>query len=98
LPFNPLFPKKATLMALLPEHGIEYRHLAGLGNKFKDVPDMAESKRLYQNDIIHAADFKKLTDFARDNGAKMICLLCYCNTVDPAKCHRFWLKELLECT
>lgn len=26
---------------------------------------------------------------------KTFCLMCYCRTLDPAECHRFWLKESL---
>lgn len=27
---------------------------------------------------------------------KVFCLICYCPTVDPKLCHRFWLQEVLE--
>ncbi len=26
---------------------------------------------------------------------KNYCLICYCRTLDPRICHRFWLKEAL---
>jgi uncharacterized protein (DUF488 family) len=38
--------------------------------------------------------FKKIAH-KKDCKTKVFCLICYCDTENPALCHRFWLKEAL---
>jgi len=87
------------LAKTLAAKNIEYLRYKHLGNPFhwhyKDEPEKAKltyTEYLRVNDDAHAAlnDLYKHLRFK-----KTFCLICYCNTLDPMKCHRFWLREAL---
>ena len=79
-----------VLRADLEKNGIAYLRLQGLGNKFKDVRPMEESKRRYLEDIVTTNDYKRLIDLVASSDF-IIALICYCEP--PRPCHRKWLQE-----
>lgn len=56
------------------------------------------AKKLYLNYLITDKQARNsfLQLYNKINSAqKRFCLICYCDTEDPKKCHRFWLLEAL---
>ncbi len=94
--FNPL-----KLQLLLTKNNIEYVRFQGLGNPSvlrKQVGDNYElGKELYQKYInsYQKAKDQFLELYKKIRFKKIYCLICYCNTLDPKFCHRFWLREAL---
>jgi uncharacterized protein (DUF488 family) len=91
--FNPKNMEK-----LLEIHEIEYKQFQELGNPSslrKRAKDFRKAKKLYTEYVKTEADdeLTTLVNLMRFN--KRYCLICYCPTEDPRKCHRFWLIELI---
>jgi hypothetical protein len=40
--------------------------------------------------------FRELQNLITKHPENTFCLICYCATLDPQRCHRFWLAELLS--
>ena len=78
----------------LEKAGIKYMRMKDLGNEFKDVRPMEESKRLYLGDAIKQKNYNELINIL-SSGTVKACLICYCEP--PKPCHRKWLQEQL-CT
>ena len=94
--FNPL-----NLQLLLAKNKIEYVQFQSLGNpsvlRKRAGNDYKLAKELYQQYI--NSDPKSKDKFSelykKIRFKKIYCLICYCNTLDPKFCHRFWLREAL---
>ena len=87
------------LVKTLAAKNIEYMRYQHLGNPFhhhyKEEP--AKAKLVYTNylrvdDNAHA-ELNKL--YGQIRFKKTFCLMCYCDTLDSKKCHRYWLREAL---
>lgn len=97
----PTYFAPKNIRDLLAAHDIEYIRYRELGNPSKLRHEARENfqlaKELYLNYIIK--DFKArqmfLDLFKKIRFKKNYCLICYCQTLDPKLCHRFWLKEAL---
>lgn len=90
--FNP-----ENLRQFLAENGIEYKYIHKLGNpsKFrKETENFLKLKEKYIGYIRDLEDLEKLVKLVNDN-KKVYCFICYCETVDEEKCHRFWLREYI---
>lgn len=78
---------------------IEYQYIMILGNPFHhSEEEFKENKNKYINYLNTNLKANKCLEtlFKEINSNnKKVCLICYCNTEDPLKCHRFWLKETL---
>ena len=83
----------------LSSNNIEYIRYKYLGNPFYKrhlkEKNFRIAKREYLNYIQSnqkaSKDFENL--FNNFRFSKVICLVCYCKTINPKDCHRFWLKE-----
>jgi len=87
------------LAKTLAAKNIEYMRYKHLGNPYhkhyKTEPEKAKlvyTNYLRVNDDAHAT-LNELYKHLRLK--KTFCLMCYCDTLDPKKCHRFWLREAL---
>ena len=94
--FNPL-----KLQLLLIKNSIEYVRFQGLGNPSvlrKQAGENYElARELYQK-YIHSdpkAKEQVLELYKKIRFQKNYCLICYCKTLNPKLCHRFWLREFL---
>lgn len=74
----------------LEMNDIKYLRLERLGNKFKDVRPMEESKKKYLESIAEEEDYSTLIDLVASTDF-IIALICYCEP--PKGCHRMWLRE-----
>jgi len=97
----PLYFNPISLRILLTKNNIEYVRFQTLGN-----PSMLRNqagnnhelaKELYQNYInsYQKAKDQFLELYKKIRFKKIYCLICYCDTLDPRNCHRFWLREAL---
>jgi len=85
----------------LSSNNIEYIRYKYLGNPFYKrhlkQKDFRSAKQEYldyiQSNQKANKDFEDL--FNNFRFRKVICLICYCKTINPKDCHRFWLKEAL---
>lgn len=81
--------------------GIKYIHYRKLGNpsdlREKAGENLILAKSLYLNYIQedHKAQDQLSTLFKKLRLRQNYCLVCTCETEDPNRCHRFWLKDLL---
>jgi len=97
----PVYFAPINLRILLMKNDIEYLRFQALGNPSvlrKQARDNFElAKELYLeyifNDLKARQQFVEL--FKKLRFRKNYCLICYCRTLDPRICHRFWLKETL---
>ena len=81
-----------------PFHNKEYKNNP---QKSKEMYlSLFYSDLFVKNNIVHRpkkvlrAFFTKIAH-KRKYKKKVFCFICYCNTEDPTRCHRFWLKEKL---
>lgn len=94
--FNPL-----NLRILLTKNKIEYVQFQGLGNpsvlRKQAGKNHKLAKELYQKyiDSNSKAEDQFLELYKKIRFKKNYCLICYCRTLDPRICHRFWLREAL---
>lgn len=86
----------------LESNGINYFYIKSLGNPFHALYDQKDfesviAKKDYLNYLNYNSKARKSFQelFSKFRFKKRYCLICYCNTEDPAMCHRFWLKEAL---
>ena len=84
--------KPAILKKDLNDAGIKYVRMKGLGNEFKDVKPVSESKRKYLENVVMKGEFNDLIDIV-SNKSNVACLICYCEP--PKPCHRNWLRDEL---
>jgi len=97
----PVYFAPINLQILLMKNDIEYLRFQALGNPSvlrKQARDNFElAKELYLeyifNDLKARQQLVEL--FKKLRFRKNYCLICYCRTLDPRICHRFWLKETL---
>lgn len=103
----PEYYRPPNLRNTLIEKGYQYIYLKDLGNpsvlrnKVKQIKDEKKAdqlarqwylKYLSQGDALNT--MRALAEkIASDD--KIYCLICYCATSNPAKCHRFWLRAFL---
>jgi uncharacterized protein (DUF488 family) len=88
---------KSHLASGLPEQGVDYMHLRGLGTPKEGrlavrSGDLAALERIFAKHMKTAEarhDYEALLGLMR--GGKKICLLCYEH--DPAGCHRTIIAE-----
>ena len=97
----PVYFAPLNLRILLTENNIEYLRFKTLGNPSvlrKQAGENFElSKELYLKYINSDPKAKEqfLELFKKIRFRKNYCLICYCKTLNPNLCHRFWLKEAL---
>lgn len=97
----PIYFAPKNLKDTLKAHNIEYIRYHELGNPTKLRDEAGENfelaKKLYLEYIIDnfkaRQSFKEL--FKQFRLRKNYCLICYCKTINPLLCHRFWFKEAL---
>lgn len=88
---------KSHLIAGLPERGIDYLHLKGLGTpregrlaaRSGDLKGLGRIFGAHMRTPEARHDYEELLGLLR--GGKKICLMCYEH--DPAKCHRTIIAE-----
>jgi len=90
-----------NLNKLCNELNIDYIYHQRLGNPIKirqTSGNFEVMKRRYIDYVKTQPRFYELLHTLQDDeySSKNICFLCYCATKDKNKCHRFWLKELIE--
>lgn len=97
----PLYLAPKNLKDFLLAYNIEYLRYHKLGNPSKLRSEAGENfelaKELYLEYIINDFTARQmfLDLFKKLRFRKNYCLICYCRTLDPRLCHRFWLKEAL---
>lgn len=97
----PVYFAPLNLRILLTKNNIGYLRFQALGNPSvlrKQARENFElSKELYLRYINSDPKAKEqfLELFKKIRFRKNYCLICYCRTLDPRICHRFWLKEAL---
>ena len=97
----PIYFAPLNLQILLTKNKIEYLRFQPLGNPSvlrKEAGENFElAKELYLGYINSDPKAKEqfLELFKKIRFRKKYCLICYCRTLDPKLCHRFWLKEAL---
>ena len=91
----PFYPK--AFEELLKPYGIKYIYEKRFGNPYStvDYPDWDENKRLYQEYVV-TKQKELLEEWKRRAKEEVVAVCCWCDTNDPAHCHRFWLQELME--
>jgi uncharacterized protein (DUF488 family) len=91
---------KSHLASGLPEQGVDYLHLRGLGTPKEGrlaarSGDLAALKRIFGKHLKTPEarhDYEALLGHLR--GGKKICLMCYEH--DPAECHRTIIAERVQ--
>lgn len=83
-----------TLGPAFQRAGFNYTYRHELGNPFKNMKDMNEMRRMYVKQTTATKSFLDVVSMVSD-GNTIVCLICYCKTTDPGKCHRFWLREAI---
>jgi len=95
----PVYFNPKNMETLLKNHNIEYKQFQELGNpsslRKRAGKDFRKAKKLYTEYVKTEAEdeLRTLVNLMRFN--KRYCLICYCPTEDPRKCHRFWCIELI---
>jgi len=100
----PVYYRQAELQELLILHNIDYLRFKYLGNPSWNRPpqktDWFECKKSYYNQVLQYTLSENQIKAARlimaTKKDAVICLICYCDTLNPELCHRFWLKDVLE--
>lgn len=97
----PVYFAPLNLRILLTKNNIEYLRFQALGNpsvlRKQARENFKLAKELYLRYINSEPKAKEhfLELFKKIRFRKNFCLICYCKTLNPLLCHRFWLKELL---
>lgn len=97
----PLYFAPKYIEDVLKANNIEYLRYHSLGNPSK-LRKKAEgnyelAKILYLEYLIKDFKARQMLKelFSKIRLQKNYCLICYCKTLNPKLCHRFWLKEAL---
>lgn len=95
----PVYFRPDNLQNELRKSAIIYLPLHSLGNpsrlRKQAGSDFRLAKKLYLDHIKNKIELELLKRLISDSDEKF-CFICYCNTTDEQKCHRFWLKEAIE--